>query len=46
MSTKGKAQRKYKHPGHIRVPTPKPTEWHRDKKKYNRKEKYRRDYGY
>jgi len=26
-----------------RIPTPKPTEWHRDKSKYNRKEKHKND---
>ena len=34
--------KKAKYP--CRVPTAKPTEWHKDKKRYNRKEKHRRDY--
>jgi len=25
----------------VRVPTPPPTEWHKDKKKYNRKKKHK-----
>lgn len=27
----------------VRIPTPKPTEWHRDKKRYTRKRKHKED---
>lgn len=26
----------------VRIPTPKPTEWHKDKSKYNRKKKHKK----
>lgn len=29
----------------VRVPTGKPTEWHRDKKRYSRKQKHKKDWG-
>ncbi len=28
----------------VRIPTPPPTEWHKDKKKYSRKKKHKKDW--
>jgi hypothetical protein len=29
-----------------RVPTPRPTEWHKDKSRYSRKRKHKKEIGY
>ena len=34
-------KKKEKKPWVPRIPTPKPTEWHRDKSQYNRKRKHK-----
>jgi len=48
----GEKKKRIKNPDHAamkqkkvsRIPTAKPTEFHKDKSKYSRKEKYKRDY--